>query len=190
MVSSVTEENITKLREAGYLAADIAHRLPAEGQIIPTPKPQERVVFLSHFVRGLGLPLHPFVRGLMFYYGLDFHDLAPNFILNISAFIVVCEAFLHIPPHFGLWLKTFNVKPKVVVGQQAECGGAMVGKIPNVTWLEGSYVETMKGGNRGGSTSPSRATPTGWRPPSFDTAYPCGSLPGKRSAWPGVHRRS
>ena len=30
----------------------------------------------------------------MFYYGLDFHDLAPNFIHNISEFIVVCEAFL------------------------------------------------------------------------------------------------
>ena len=38
----------------------------------------------------------------MFYYGLDFHDLAPNFIFNITAFIVVCEAFLRIPPHFGL----------------------------------------------------------------------------------------
>ena len=81
----------------------------------------------------------------MFYYGLDFHDLAPNFILNISAFIVVCEAFLCIQLHFGLWLKTFNVKPKVVKGNQAECGGAMVGKISNVTWLEGSFVETIKG---------------------------------------------
>ncbi len=74
----------------------------------------------------------------MFYYGLDFHDLAPNFILNIMAFIVLSEAFLRIPPHFGLWLNTFNVKPKVVSGQQAECGGAMVGKMPNVTWPEGS----------------------------------------------------
>ena len=46
----------------------------------------------------------------MFYYGLDFHDLAPNFVL-----------------------KTLNVKPKVVRGTQAECGGAMVGKMPNVT---------------------------------------------------------
>ena len=34
----------------------------------------------------------------MSYYGLDFHNLAPNFILNILAFIVVCEAFLCIPP--------------------------------------------------------------------------------------------
>ena len=40
----------------------------------------------------------------MFYYGLDFHDLAPNSFLNISAFIVVCEAFLCISPHFRLWL--------------------------------------------------------------------------------------
>ena len=89
MVSSVTEEDITKLREARYLATDIAHRLPDVGQIVPTPEPHERVVFLTHFARGLGFPLHPFVRGLMFYYGLEFHDLAPNFILNILVFIVV-----------------------------------------------------------------------------------------------------
>ena len=85
----------------------------------------------------------------MFYYGLDFHDLAPNFILNISAFIVVCEAFLCIQPHFGLWLKTFNVKPKVVKGTQAECGGAMLGKMPNVLWFEGAFVESVKGWQSG-----------------------------------------
>ena len=145
MVSSAMEGHIKKLRKAGYLSDDIAHWLPDEGQLIPTPRPHERVVFLPHFLRGLGFPLHAFVRGLMFYYGLDFHDLAPNFILNISAFIVMCEVFLRIQPHFGLWLKTFNVKPKVVGGPQAECGGAMVGKIANVTWLEGAFVETIKG---------------------------------------------
>ena len=102
MASTVTEKKIANLRAAGYLAVDIAHRLPDEGQVLPTPGPHERVVFLAHFVRGLGFSLHPFVRGFMFYYGLDFHDLAPNFILNISAFIVVCEAFLRIKPHFGL----------------------------------------------------------------------------------------
>ena len=31
MVSSVKEEDITELRAAGYLAKEIAHRLPAEG---------------------------------------------------------------------------------------------------------------------------------------------------------------
>ena len=122
MPSSVTEEDIKKLREARYLTAEISHRLPARGQVIPTPEPNESVVFITHFLRGLGLALDPFVRGL---YGLDFHDLAPDSLLHISSFIVMCEAFLRITPHFGLWLKTFNVKPKMIEGRHAECGGVV-----------------------------------------------------------------
>ena len=108
MPSSVTEEDVLKLREARFLTGEISHRLPARGKVIPTPKPGESVVFMSHFLRGLGFPMDPFVRGLMYYYGLEFHDLAPESILHISSFIVVCQAFLHITPHFGLWLKTFK----------------------------------------------------------------------------------
>ena len=67
MTSSVTEEHIERLRGARYLSGDIAHTLPDEGQLIPTPRPHERVVFLPHFLRELGFPLHPFVRGLMYY---------------------------------------------------------------------------------------------------------------------------
>ena len=144
MASSVKEEDIAELRAAGYLAKEIAHRLPARGKIIPTPKPNERVVFIPHFLRGLGFPLHPFVHGIMFYYGIDFHDLSLNSFLKISAFIVMCEAFLHIQPHFGLWLKTFNVKPKVVDRQHAECGGTMVSKLTNISWPKGTFVESVK----------------------------------------------
>lgn len=67
MASSVTEGQIQKMRDAGYLSSNIAHRLPDGGELIPTPRPHERVVFLPHFLHGLGFPLHPFVRGLMFY---------------------------------------------------------------------------------------------------------------------------
>ena len=148
MVSSVTEGHIKKLRKSGYLSNDIVHRLPEKGQLLPSPRPHERVVFLPHFLRGLGFPLHPFVRGLMFYYGLDFHDLAPNFVLNISAFIVVCEAFLHIAP-ISDYGSRLSMSSRVVRGNQAECGGAMVGKMPNVLWLEGSFVETLKGWQSG-----------------------------------------
>src|SRR4051812_18582747 len=77
----------------------------------------------------------------MFYYGLDFHDLAPDSILHISSFIVVCEAFLRITPHFGLWLKTFNVKPKMIEGRHTECGGAVVSKSADVPSPEGSFPE-------------------------------------------------
>ena len=106
--------------------------------------PREGGIPLPHFVRGLGFPLHPFVRGIMYYYGIDFHDLSPNSFLNISTFIVVCEAFLRVPPHFGLWLKVFNVKPKVVSGEHAECGGAMVSKMPNVTWPTRTFNDSVK----------------------------------------------
>ena len=140
MPSSITEEDIKKLREARYLTAEITHRLPARRQVILTPKPNESVVFISHFLRGLGLALDPFVRGLMFYYGLDFHDLAPDSLLHISSFIM-CEAFLRITPHFGMWLKTFNVKPKMIEGRHAECGGAAISKSADVLRPEGSFPE-------------------------------------------------
>ena len=143
MPSSVMEEDVLKLREAKYLAYEISHRLPAEGQAIPTPEPGEYVVFVSHLRRGLGFPMDPFVRGLMFYYGLEFHDLAPESILHISAFIVVCEAFLRVTPHFGLWLKTFNVEPKMIGGRQAECDGAAISRRADAPWPEGSFQEEL-----------------------------------------------
>ena len=102
MASSVTEKNIQDRREARYLIVEIKHRLPTPGQVIPTPEPGERAVFIPHFLRGLGFSLHPFVRCLMFYYRLDFHDLALNSFLHISAFIVMCEALLWTPLHFDL----------------------------------------------------------------------------------------
>ena len=52
MVSSVKEENITELRAVGYLAKEITHRLPTEGQVVPTPEPTERVVFIPHSSAG------------------------------------------------------------------------------------------------------------------------------------------
>ena len=83
--------------------------------------------------------MDPFVRGLMFYYGLEFHDLAPESILHISAFIIVYEAFLRITPHFGLSLKTFNVRPRVIDGHYTECGGAIISKNADAPWPEGSF---------------------------------------------------
>ena len=74
----------------------------------------------------------------MFYYGLDFHDLAPNYFLHISAFIVMCEALLRIP-HTSAYGSRYSIFP-----MHAECGGAMVSKLPNVVWPKGAFVETVK----------------------------------------------
>ena len=79
----------------------------------------------------------------MFYYRLEFHDLDPESILHISSFIVVCEAFLHTTPHFGLWLKTFKVEPKMIKGQQTECEGVVISKNIDAPWPEGSFQEVL-----------------------------------------------
>ena len=139
MPSSVTEEDVQKLRDASYLTGEISHRLPAQGQAIPTPQPGESVVFTSHFLRGLGFLTDPFMRGLMFYYGLEFHDLAPESILHISSFIVVCEAFLRITPHFGLWLKTFKVE--IVYPYSGILINTGVGNPNRASW----YISSIKG---------------------------------------------
>ena len=56
----------------------------------------------------------------------------------------MCEALLRIHPHFSMWLKVFNMKPKVVDGQHADCCEAMVSKLPNTTWPKGAFMETVK----------------------------------------------
>ena len=69
MPSSVMEEAVLKLRDARYLTGEISHRLPAQGQAIPSPEPGESMVFTSHFLRGLSFSIDPFMRGLCFITG-------------------------------------------------------------------------------------------------------------------------
>jgi hypothetical protein len=48
--SIVTESAILELKSAGYLPADVAHRAPEAGQVIPMPQQGERVVFVPYFI--------------------------------------------------------------------------------------------------------------------------------------------
>ena len=84
----------------------------------------------------------------------------------------MCEAFLRIQPQFGLWLKIFSVKPKVMGGRQAECGGTMVGKMANVLWLEGSFVETIKGWQSGWFYITEPRNPKWAAAPEFRSGFP------------------
>ena len=62
IASSVTEGHIEKLGGVGYLSSDIVHRLPDEGQLIPTPGPVRGLYFFptssadlaSHFTPSSG----------------------------------------------------------------------------------------------------------------------------------------
>jgi hypothetical protein len=56
-------------------------------------------MFLALLLRGLSLPAHEFLHGLLFLYGMHLQQLTPNSLLHIACFITLCEAFLGIDPH-------------------------------------------------------------------------------------------
>ncbi|KAK1610431.1 hypothetical protein QYE76_034104 [Lolium multiflorum] len=108
--SAISSRDINKLRNLGFISAseeDI--RLPGA---VTRPKPPKgfTVMFVAFLFRGLSLPAHEFLRSLLFFYGIQLWQLTPNSILHLSIFITVCEAFLGIDPHWGLWRKIFYVK--------------------------------------------------------------------------------
>ncbi|KAK1665043.1 hypothetical protein QYE76_053202 [Lolium multiflorum] len=108
--SAISNRDVNKLRALGLISSsgdDI--RLPGA---VSRPRPPKgfTVMFTAFLFRGLSLPAHEFLRSLLFFYGIQLWQLTPNSILHLSIFITVCEAFLGIDPHWGLWRKIFYVK--------------------------------------------------------------------------------
>jgi hypothetical protein len=61
------------MEENGLAPEDVlavGWRPPGVEKLAPTPRNEEIVSFITFHPLGLGLPLHPFVRGLLFFYGL------------------------------------------------------------------------------------------------------------------------
>jgi hypothetical protein len=67
-------------------------------------------MFLAFLFRGLSLPAHEFLCGLLFVYDVQLHQLTPNSLLHIACFITLCEAFLGIDPHWILWKYLFCLR--------------------------------------------------------------------------------
>ena len=62
--SDVTNEHINWLYKSRRIPAEVICRLPGN-EIEPRPASGERVVFIAHFQRGLGLPASPFLRAFL-----------------------------------------------------------------------------------------------------------------------------
>ncbi|WVZ95158.1 hypothetical protein U9M48_040958 [Paspalum notatum var. saurae] len=92
----------------------------------PNPQRDEVVVLAPFYEREFGLPLHPFMRGLLFFYGLEIQHLNPNAILHMACFITLCEAFLSIAPHFQLWCYLFQPQLSPGYGGQSLVGGVTI----------------------------------------------------------------
>jgi hypothetical protein len=68
--TKIGDKELSNAEKIGILKNDPAETLAAGPEIIPRPPPGFRVIFLAFILWGLSLPPHPFLRGLLFAYGI------------------------------------------------------------------------------------------------------------------------
>ncbi|KAK1608207.1 hypothetical protein QYE76_031880 [Lolium multiflorum] len=104
-----------------------------------------RVSFVDHLICGLAAPIHDFLRGLLFVYGLQLHHHTPNSILHISIFITLCESFLGVQPNWALWKRIFllhrNGSPNIAYN----IGGVVICVRPDVEYFDVKFPDSVQG---------------------------------------------
>jgi hypothetical protein len=142
--SSFDEPNLKKVKKEGFLPAAAPVIFPGEERV-PKPLKGYWVMFLAFLLHGLSLPPHEFLRGLLFVYGVQLHQLTPNSILHIACFITLCESFLGIDPHWVLWKFLFHLRPSVSLEKNPELEGAVVSMRSKSHYLEFNMAALVQG---------------------------------------------
>jgi hypothetical protein len=96
--SEFAQSDLTKAQKDGFIAEGDQFVFPSTERV-PKPPSGYQVMFLAFLLRELSFPAHEFLRGLLFVYGIELHQLTPNSILHIACFVTLCESFLGIEPH-------------------------------------------------------------------------------------------
>jgi hypothetical protein len=78
---------------------------------IPTPSPDEIVMFISFVRASLCLSASAFLYRFLQYFGICLNHLTPNGVLHLSMFVHLCEPFLGILPSISLFCYFFHMKP-------------------------------------------------------------------------------
>ncbi|KAK1668539.1 hypothetical protein QYE76_056698 [Lolium multiflorum] len=134
--STISNRDVNKLHTLGFISSpDDDIRLPGSSSR-PRPPKGFTIMFVAFLYRGLSLPAHEYLRFLLFFYGILLWQLTPNSILHLSIFITLCEAFLGIDPHWGLWRKIFYVKR-----HNGNDGPPVVGSVGFVVRKEADYLD-------------------------------------------------
>jgi hypothetical protein len=142
--STIAQKEVEKATMDGLISSSDSINFPSTERI-PQPPSDYRVMFLAFLFRGLSLPAHEFLCGLLFVYGVQLHQLTPNSILHIACFVTLCESFLGIEPHFLLWRSIFRLRPSVALARKPELGGAVVSVRPEAQYLEFSMSVLVQG---------------------------------------------
>jgi hypothetical protein len=142
--SEFKQTDLTKAQADGLIANGDQVIFPSTERI-PKPLSDFQVMFLAFLLRGLSFPAHDFLRGLLFVYGVQLHQLTQNSILHIACFVTLCESFLGIEPHFLLWKFLFRLRPSVALSKKPELGGAVVSVRAEAHYLEFAMAALVQG---------------------------------------------
>ncbi|KAK1620831.1 hypothetical protein QYE76_026348 [Lolium multiflorum] len=142
--SKISNQDTNMLKRLGLMKKEDAIRFPSE-ESYPKPPMEYRVSFVDHLIRGLSTPIHDFLRGLLFVYGIQLHQLTPNSILHISIFITLCECFLGIPPNWALWKRIFCLRRNGSHNVTYNIGGVVICVRTDVDYFDVKFPDSVQG---------------------------------------------
>ncbi|KAK1651420.1 hypothetical protein QYE76_069225 [Lolium multiflorum] len=142
--SKISNQDVNLLKRLGLMKKEDAIRFPSE-ESYPTPPMEYRVSFVDHLIRGLSAPIHDFLRGLLFVYGIQLHQLTPNSILHVSIFITLCECFLGVPPNWALWKRIFCLRRNGSHNATYNIGGVVICVRTDVDYFDVKFPDSVQG---------------------------------------------
>ncbi|KAK1642389.1 hypothetical protein QYE76_060194 [Lolium multiflorum] len=142
--SKISNQDKRMLKKLGLLNKQDSLIFPSD-ESFPRPLIGYRVTFIDHLIRGLSTPIHEFLRGLLFVYGIQLHQLTPNSILHISIFITLCECFLGTHLHWGLWKRIFYLRRNNSRNVVYNVGSVCICVRPDVDYFDVKFHDSAQG---------------------------------------------
>ncbi|KAK1643722.1 hypothetical protein QYE76_061527 [Lolium multiflorum] len=132
------------MKNLGLMKKKDALRFPSK-ESYPSPPIEYRVSFIDHLICGLSTPIHDLLRGLLFVYGLQLHQLTPNSILHVSIFITLGECFLGVHPNWALWNRIFCLRRNGSHNIAYNIGGVVICVRPDVEYFDVKFPDSVQG---------------------------------------------
>jgi hypothetical protein len=109
--STVMLGHLQKLMKQGFIMAVLlttCHVL--EDPVFPMPTEGYVVSFMMFYEQGFGMSSYRFLCSLLQHYNFEQHHLTLSGVLQIVAFMTLCEVYMGIDPEFDLWNYFFRVR--------------------------------------------------------------------------------
>jgi hypothetical protein len=97
--SKVRQGHLQNIANQGMMMAmELVACLVPEDPAFPTPAEGYVVTFVAFYKSGFGMPSYWFLHSLLWYSGLELHNMNPSRGLHVATFMTLCEAYLEIDP--------------------------------------------------------------------------------------------